>query len=276
MNDFFARLWQRTKTYAIETYYFLTSKIFLINFGKILVLVLGFLALTFWWLTCYTKHGLSTTVPNLVGLRTEEAKRKAESMGFDVSVSDSIPVMDGKRPDVVDKQNPSPNYRVKEGRTIYLTVTRSTADMVVLPDMFKPGYDYYDYYIKHLAVIGVSPRIIDKRADARLTENTILDILVDNVSVRDRISQGVKVPRGCTVDFIVSTTETDETDMPNLVGLPFEGIETVLQGSSLVLGDVQRDASVTDDANAIVASQSPEVGTKIAKNTAVKILIKRK
>ena len=147
MSNFFNRLWLKTKYYGVEMYYFMTSKIFLLNFGKIFGITALAVVMIFGLMKCFTKHGSSVKVPNFVGKKIDKAEDDADNAGFDIVVSDSIFKRDMPA-DMVLSQNPEVGTFVKSGRSIYLTITTNKAYPVQLPDI--AGNDDYNFYIKKL------------------------------------------------------------------------------------------------------------------------------
>ena len=59
---------------AKETFYFVSSKIFLKNTTMALLLVACLILLTFQGLKCYTNHGEAVTVPNFKGQTLSQIK----------------------------------------------------------------------------------------------------------------------------------------------------------------------------------------------------------
>jgi hypothetical protein len=78
MNEFLENL----KAFAREVWLFLTSKIFLVNFAKIIGVVLGIVILTNWWLRCYTDHGESVQVDDFTGMHVLDAARQGRNKSF--------------------------------------------------------------------------------------------------------------------------------------------------------------------------------------------------
>ena len=262
-------MWDKIKYYGSEVYQFLTSRVFLINFGKMLGVMTISLFLLFKGLGCYTRHGEKATVENYIGISTQEAIAKAGQKGFDVVISDSVFLV-GQRPDMVKSQNPAPNAEVKDGRTIYLTITKAKADLINLP-ILSGGNDDYAFYTKKLEMLGITARIARKETDPQLEDGTIKDIMVDGKSVLDQIAGGYKVPMGSTVDFVVSQREGDDTTAPDLTCKTADEASFLLQASHLGLGAITKDGTVTNQNTAFVVQQAPEAGTKLKKGQAINI-----
>ena len=99
----------------------------------ILVIVL-LITLVFWWLSIYTRHGKTVTVPDIKGITVAEAIPYLESKGLRYEVTDSI-YMKGKRPGVICEQIPQAESTVKLNRIIYLTINAFSERQIELPDV---------------------------------------------------------------------------------------------------------------------------------------------
>ena len=95
------------------------------------VLLLIFLVLS--WLNVYTKHGKEVVVPEEVkGMQVAEAAIFFKKATLNYIVIDSIFYKNRPIGSIVETVPPV-GTRVKEGRTIYLTVNSGTARMLVVP-----------------------------------------------------------------------------------------------------------------------------------------------
>lgn len=113
---------------------FKKNRFFWLNLIAMIVVVIGVCWGTLLWLDHYTHHGEAYVVPNVKNKSLEEARlalhnQKLEGLVVDSSYVKGLP--DG----MVLDQNPAGGARVKEGRTIYLTVTTSKVPLVKLPDL---------------------------------------------------------------------------------------------------------------------------------------------
>lgn len=85
-------------------------------------------------LDIYTRHGQSITVPNIVHMDFEKARRLLERDGLNIVVSDSG--YNRQYPaNCILAQNPDYGTQVKEDHTIYVTVNSLTTPTLKLPDI---------------------------------------------------------------------------------------------------------------------------------------------
>ena len=82
----------------------------------------------------YTAHGKGTIVPNLVGMKGDEARILLNNHNLNGIVVDSI-YNKNKPAGIIMEQNPISGSNVKGGRTIYLTINTGASPILTLPDI---------------------------------------------------------------------------------------------------------------------------------------------
>jgi beta-lactam-binding protein with PASTA domain len=97
-----------------------------------IVCVLVFILLL--WLNVYTNHGKEVTVPEVKGLTVEEAAPFFQNIVLKYEVSDSLFVR-GSTAGTILETIPPIGTAVKEGRTIYLTVSSYLSKLFTVPDV---------------------------------------------------------------------------------------------------------------------------------------------
>jgi len=167
-------------------------------------------------------------------------------------VSDSVFISHEARGTVID-QNPAPNFRVKENRTIFLTINAMNPERVSMPD-----------------VTGVSLRqaraIIETRGLEVGTLIYVPDIALNNVLRQqykgEDIKPGEMVIRGEKIDLILGEgLSTRTTYVPDLLYLTLEEARNRILESSLNLGATLFDNTVEteeDSLDAFIWRQRPE------------------
>ncbi|MFP4366263.1 MAG: PASTA domain-containing protein [Bacteroidales bacterium] len=237
MNDFFR---------------FLISRTFWKHFGIMAGSALMLILITFIGLKIYTKHGKAYAVPDLRGLTVEEAKMVANARKLRLTVADSVFMSHEERGKVID-QNPSPNFRVKENRTIFLTINAMNPERIPVPD-----------------VTGVSLRQARALIETQGFEVGKLiyvpDIAINNVLRQQYrgtdIKPGEMIIRGDSIDLVLGEgLSTRTTHVPDLLYLNEEQARNKILESSLNLGATLYDTTVKtmdDSLNAFVYRQRPE------------------
>jgi beta-lactam-binding protein with PASTA domain len=227
--------------------------------------LVGFILLIFLSLRVYTRHGQALSVPDFRGKKIEEATSMADQKRLRLVVSDSSFVQ-GQEPGVVIGQNPSFDTKVKENRTIFITINAINPEKVEMPD-----------------VVGVSIR----EAEARLmryglrigSKKYVPDPGKDYVlrqSFKNReISKGTKVIKGSYIDLeIGGGLRSSDGTVPNLKGLTLEEAKEELSRNYLNFGATIYDNSVEtyqDTLNAIIWRQKPEYGTSLNMGSSIDV-----
>lgn len=100
-----------------------------------MILIFGLLiVLTMIGLNFYTRHNQSIIVPNVKGLKVEEADVFLSKAGLKYEVIDSVYKKGGTPGTIVD-QVPKASSQIKVGRTLYLTVQAVGQQMLSVPDL---------------------------------------------------------------------------------------------------------------------------------------------
>ena len=91
------------------------------------------------WLDSYTHHGESITVPDLRGLTETRLVHFIEDKHLRYKIVDSL-YENGKAAGTVIEQDPAPDSKVKEDRTIYLTINASKPPKVKMPSLIDVSF----------------------------------------------------------------------------------------------------------------------------------------
>ena len=113
---------------------FKNNKFFWINIMAMIVSLVVIIYGTLFWLDSYTRHGESHIVPSVKKKTIEEAGNILTSQKMKFVIVDSTYVK-GAPSGIILEQTPAAGSRVKEGRSIYLTVTTSSIPLISLPDL---------------------------------------------------------------------------------------------------------------------------------------------
>ena len=230
---------------------FIKSRTFLYNIIIILVVGIGTLFLLYNWLDDYTHHGESITVPDVRGLTEEKLVRFIEDKHLQYKIVDSL-FEDGKAPGTVIEQDPKPDSKVKENRTIYLTVNSSRPPKVKMPNLVDVSFRQAEAILQ---TFGLRVGQTIYRPD--LAKNAVLNQLYKGRP----ISAGTEIFKGSAIDLVLGDGMGNaEVPVPNLVTLTKGEALFVLKGSSLNIGTIIFDDGVKDEEDAKVYRQVPEAG----------------
>jgi len=110
------------------------TNIYVKNILLMILAVIALIGLILLILNTYTRHNQTVQVPDLKGLQVKDAKPLVSSANLKCEVVDSLYHKDGV-PGAILEQIPAGGAKVKEGRTIYLTIQNLAVPMVAVPDL---------------------------------------------------------------------------------------------------------------------------------------------
>ena len=212
--------------------------------GLVIVLIfIFFLSLS--WLTHYGKY---EKVPAVTGQDVVAASRLLEDKGFEVVIQDSVYV-DSLAKQSVLRQSPEADATVKSGRTIYLTVNRSIAPQVEMPDLAGFSIKSAEMYLQSL---GLKLGYVTYKPD--IARNSVLEQLYNDTPIQ----AGTKIPIGSVISFVLgSGTGGTERNVPDLVGMTLAEAKVFLEPLGIAIGSVVATGPVEDSAAAFIIRQIP-------------------
>jgi beta-lactam-binding protein with PASTA domain len=207
------------------------------------------------WLGSYTNHGETVTVPNVKGMKYAELKEYLENKNLDVKISDSSMFLLDKGPGVVIEQDPRPNEQVKEGRTIYVSITRTVPPQVKMPNLIdvsqRQGEAILFSYGLRLGSIIYKPD---------LAKGAILEMSCNG----KLLNAGQPIAKGSRIDLVLGDgVGITDVAVPNLLNLSLEEAVFVLKGSALNVGEVFYPPGKLDSLNFFVVEQMPMPGDSV-------------
>lgn len=249
------KLFENLAAFLKEIWLFLSSVLFLKNFGMMVAVVLGICILSNWWMRCYTHHGESVQVDDFTGMHLLDAKKKGRDKNFRFEVMDSV-WKEGMPSGIITLQNPKPLSRVKEGRKIYVTVT-GNPQPELLPKFADSSYDFGRYRLK-IEKRGIKVKEKERVFDAKQAENTILYFYHNGKKVEEgQVKSGYYVMPGDLLEFVITERRSNVVEIPDLLCMSYSAAEFLVSTFNLNIGQVIQDASVTDQASAYVYRQEP-------------------
>jgi beta-lactam-binding protein with PASTA domain len=227
---------------------FITKRSFLVNLLAVIAMFFLMAIIFFSLLPVITKHGDQLTVPDVRGLSLKEATDKLEAAGFDAEVRDSV-YIDSIKPLAVWAQTPDKGAVVKVGRTIHLTINKTVAPMVAMPDLEGLTFRSAEMMLKSMRL-----NVGDTIYKPDFATNTVLQQLLNGKTLKP----GTMVAEGTSITLILSSGRGSvENPVPDFIGITFAEAKEILSASNLNIGSVIIDPSVTDTANAYVYKQYP-------------------
>ncbi|MBS1912339.1 MAG: PASTA domain-containing protein [Bacteroidetes bacterium] len=207
----------------------------------------------------YVKAGSEAKVPEVVGLPFAEAQKRLEKLGFEVKKGESR--FDDRYPaGMVVMQLPYGGQVTKEGRRVYLTLSRGT-ELIPVPDLtgmplrearinlMRNGFDIGDVTYEH--------------------NDTIMKDLVYGQSIPPKVparpgaTVAVMISRGPSTRFIM---------MPSLLSLDIEQARSRLDNAGLVMGVVRYKENPAYAKNTVI-EQTVAPYAQVAQGAAVDVTI---
>jgi beta-lactam-binding protein with PASTA domain len=215
-------------------------------FAMLLVIILVFLF--FGSLAWLTGFGKTQKVPAVTGQNIRAAIKTLEASGLEVVIQDSV-FIDTMAKQAVVRQIPEAESIVKTGRTIYLTINRTIAPQVEMPNLAGFSLKSAEMFLLSL---GLKMGNISYRPD--IARNAVLQQLLGD----NPIAPGTKIPTGTVINFVLGSGEGNgEVEVPQLVGLPLEAAKLMLQGMSINVGAVVALNAINDSSSSFIVRQSP-------------------
>lgn len=183
-----------------EFFSFKANKYFWVNIIGMVVVACVALFITLKGLDIYTRHGEAVVVPDIKGMQVEEAERYLHNHGLTCLVSDSSYVKNKPAGSVLEL-TPAAGQKVKEGRTIYLTINTLDVPLRAVPDVADNS-----------SVRQAQAKIL--ASGFKLAENQVVSGEKDwvyGVKYKGRsLRSGEKIPIGATLTLMVGNGTTDD------------------------------------------------------------------
>lgn len=230
---------------------FIFSKVFLKHLmASIVILTIGLVACLL-YLNKYTRHGEEYSVPDIKGLKIDQAKIKLEENHMNIEIYDSL-YLNVAKPGEILEQMPKEGHKVKEGRKIYVTICATKPEQIKMPNVTDISFRQA---VNLLQASGL--KVGNIKYESSRYENLVL---YQERNGR-KITVGEKINKGDYVDLVVGRNGSTRASIPNLVGLTLHDANTRLLEAALSVGAVLYDETIinkTDSLNAKIWRQSPE------------------
>ena len=186
-----------------EFFSFKKNRFFWLNLIAMIVVIIGVCWGTLLWLDSYTHHGEAYMVPNVKNKTLNEAQQALSNQKLKGLVIDSSYVK-GVPDGMVLDQNPAGGARVKEGRTVYLTVTTTDVPLIKLPDLIdNSSFRQAEAKLKAMGfrltepelvpgeqdwIYGIKYRGSSLKAGDKVPHEALLTLCVGSIVLRDSLT----------------------------------------------------------------------------------------
>ena len=207
----------------------------------------------------YVRSDATETVPNVVGLKLEEADSYLQQIGFNPHKADER--FDQRYPKgTVILQNPPPDAVVKPGRRVYLIVS-SGEQLVEMPSVRGDPLRTARFKLERE---GLAMGNVSYEVSPLYPENTIIE---------QGVSPGDEVARGTAVNVIVSRgSDANQVMVPELVGKTLAEAQRLLNQRGLRIGNITHQP-IPDLLPNTIVQQFPHPGDRIPRTQPVDLFI---
>jgi beta-lactam-binding protein with PASTA domain len=208
-------------------------------------------------LRLYTHHGQKIQLTRFIGMEIGSAISSGERNDFEIVVSDSVFIV-GKTGGIIIDQNPKPGAFVKEGRKIYVTVTKFGVETIRfgdLPPLYGNGFEQKKAELKYRDIDFV---IKDYAFDPGEPDH-ILEVWYNGALIlsKDVRNEEIQIAKGSTLECIVSKIDGGDVIVPDLVCLSLDEANFLLSSSKLQIGEIIKKGQSEPDAILYISSQIP-------------------
>lgn len=195
------------------------------------------------------------TVPDIVGMTLNDAKKELEKLGLNIKVAETVE--SDEEENTILEMNPTANTEAKKGDTIEVKISGGVAKIKV-PDL----RDYEINYIKDL----LTQKGLDWNITEQYSENIKSGYLISQYPERD-----TEVTKGTTIELTISKgPEVKFVSVSNYLGQNVDAAKSDLEALGLIV-EIEEQATDRESENGVVLSQTIESGTKISVGSKIKL-----
>ncbi|MDA8896153.1 PASTA domain-containing protein [Bacteroidia bacterium] len=171
----------------------------------IIVVVIAYMALG--W---FTNHGENINMPNLKGVKTEQAMATLKNLELRTMVIDSVYNGDLNK-NTIAKQDPAAGTNVKEGRIVYLTINSLEEPKASVPQLVDKSFTLGRALLKSRGLsLGQVMYVYDS-----IGHNLILEQRFEGST----IETGAKLSKGSSIDLVITTNRESLVKKDDSTGL---------------------------------------------------------
>jgi beta-lactam-binding protein with PASTA domain len=241
-----------------DLFNYIKSKKLWLNVALIIITFFVLVWLLSLWLDSYTRHGQELMMPDYTDKPIELAREDASDRTFEIKVIDSV-FLAGEKGGIITQQNPKGGSKVKEGRTIYVTITKYAAEKLSVTALPRLYGENFEIKKKELKVgYNLESEVVGESYDPG-PEGHIMAVIYegDTIITADRRRGDRTIEKGETLKFILSKQEGGYFPLPDLVCKKLQEARFQLDALRLQVGEVQVMGATSDVEDAYVISQEP-------------------
>ena len=226
----------------------------------VLLLLLNMLALRI-----YTDHGDGIEVPELKGKNTAEVTEILNKLDLRFQIRDSVYSRETAPGTVLDYY-PKAGMKVKENRTVFITLCAINQEKIPMPQLTDISYRQAINIIESAGLIAGA---------IEYKPSEFPNLVLEQKTEGREIGVGELIPKGSVIDLVLGSDSHGETSqVPTLFGRNLTEAKLSLGEAFLTTGTITYDESVlyeSQKAKAMIFKQSPDPAEvfEVAKGTAI-------
>src|SRR5258708_24810204 len=187
-------------------------------------------------------------IPTVTGLSYTEAKKSLEAQGFEVQIQDSV-YYDTMSPLQVVQQFPEAEGQVKINRTIYLTINRSQAPFIQMPNLVSMSFRNAEMVLRQYGL-----KIGDTIFKPDFARNSVLEQQFKG----DVIKPGTQIQQGSAITLILGNGIGGGQGLivTDLFGLTYLQAKARLDSMGVSIGAVVSEKDVRNSAEGSISKPS--------------------
>lgn len=222
---------------------FLKTGTFYKHLGLSIIIAVVLIWITLQSLSFYTNHGEEIKVPDLYSLDMEAGQKLIKQNKLRFTIYDSV--YNPKLPaGCILDQNPKAHAIVKRNRNLFLTINSLKPEQVRFPNLVDNSFrQAYEILITNGFKIGKLHYI----------DYDYYNLVLYPKFNGDSIGQGHLIEKGSTIDLVLGKGKNIKVKSPELIGKHYKDAQERIILSSLNLGKISFDSSITNLADSLKA-----------------------
>jgi len=244
---------------------FFKTKTFKYNALAAVGITIFLIVLNMFALRIYTDHGDSVEIPDLRGKTPEDVSEILDRIDLRFEIRDSVYSRETAPGTVLDHY-PKAGQKVKENRTVFITLCAVSQEKIPMPQLTDISYRQAVNIIESSGLIAGS---------VEYKPSEFPNLVLEQKTEGREIGVGEMIPKGSVIDLVLGSDSNGESSqVPTLFGRNLTEAKLTLGESFLNIGTVTYDESVlyeAQKAKAMIFKQSPDPAEvfEVAKGTAI-------
>ena len=244
---------------------FFKTKTFKYNALAAVGITIFLIVLNMFALRIYTDHGDSVEIPDLRGKTPEDVSEILDRIDLRFEIRDSVYSREAAPGTVLDHY-PKAGQKVKENRTVFITLCAVNQEKIPMPQLTDISYRQAVNIIESSGLIAGS---------VEYKPSEFPNLVLEQKTEGREIGVGEMIPKGSVIDLVLgSDSKGENSQVPTLFGRNLTEAKLTLGESFLNVGTVTYDESVlyeAQKAKAMIFKQSPDPAEvfEVAKGTTI-------